>query len=423
VLGLTFAALVWVARALAGSRPPAWAGSSGRADTAAPGANLAPGQHAAPPQPTPDLDGAPLRPGWYGFALLVIAVVAAGCAIFLYNWLSQWHWPVTLTASATVSAPHESILQDLELTAGMNGSPVRWLVDSGSARQLTVSGPDTGTAEIILPLRRSWCARMAARLKASCGGGQLSLNSPVTFDWSNTQQFASTDAPQRTVSSRLDITEAIARPGVLEMEVTAVTRARPSLCFSSPLNAVTLTVTSGPLHFRHKFSGHEPTVPCASGTSVLIGSPGSGMPPALAFVGIRTFGLRAWASAASLHGFAGQLELDPGGTTVTGGPADVLVCSRKAGCPLAATLGIGEAGQAGQSLVVHSHAATNVITKGGQLVPSAWARKTAIFGPLLGGFVSALVVGPLTVFMQVLMDAMKSRFRKARREKEARHAL
>jgi hypothetical protein len=240
VLGLTFAALVWVARALAGSRPPAWAGSSGRADTAAPGANLAPGQHAAPPQPTPDLDGAPLRPGWYGFALLVIAVVAAGCAIFLYNWLSQWHWPVTLTASATVSAPHESILQDLELTAGMNGSPVRWLVDSGSARQLTVSGPDTGTAEIILPLRRSWCARMAARLKASCGGGQLSLNSPVTFDWSNTQQFASTDAPQRTVSSRLDITEAIARPGVLEMEVTAVTRARPSLCFSSPLNAVTL---------------------------------------------------------------------------------------------------------------------------------------------------------------------------------------
>src|SRR5262249_29588731 len=129
MLGLAFAVLVRVARALADSRPPASAGSPKSGDTTAPGSYVAPNQQAAPRQPSPDPDSAPLRPGWYGSALLVIAAVAAGCVIFLYNWLNHWRWPVGLTASAAVSARDASILPDLGLTAGMNGSPVRWLVD------------------------------------------------------------------------------------------------------------------------------------------------------------------------------------------------------------------------------------------------------------------------------------------------------
>lgn len=387
-------------------------------------------------QPTADPGGASSRTRWYVPALLVIAVVAAACAIFLYNWLSGWHWPVKVTASATVLPLNARIPQDLSLTAG-KGSPVQWVVDSGYIRHLTVSGPDNGTAEIILPLPRSWCAAIAAKLDSKCNGsGQMTMPSPVTFDWSNHEEFGSTDG-LKVVSASLNITQAMAKHGGLHMDVWANTKTRPSFCFSSPQSANKLTLYSGARSFSHRFSGNEPTVFCSSGVSVVIPSA-----PAFEFAGIGSFLLHAQASAASLHGFAGQLQLNPGGTTVSGDPSDVLVCSKKAACPLDATLGIG---QRGPPLVVRSDAATSVITGDGQLVPSAWARKTAIFGPLLGGLVTALVVGPLTAFMQVLTDALKNwrprpfpqvlkdalknlwglfgrRFRKVRKDKEVHHA-
>jgi hypothetical protein len=223
---------------------------------------------------------------------------------------------------------------------------------------------------------------------------------PVTFDWSKPEEFGSTDGHE-VVSASLEITQATAGRGVVHMDLWANTTARPSFCFSSPQTDNRLTVTSGPRRFHHLFSGNEPVVFCSSGVSVVIPSA-----PAFVFVGISSFLLHAQASAASLHGFAGQLELDPGGTTVSGNPSDVLVCSKKTPCPLGATLGIG---QQGPPLVVRSDAATNVITGDGQLVPSAWARETAIFGPLLGGLVTVVVVGPLTAFMQAFIDALKNR--------------
>jgi hypothetical protein len=234
----------------------------------------------------------------------------------------------------------------------------------------------------------------------------LTVPSPVTFDWSGPEEFGSTDG-LKVVSASLDITQATARDGVLHMDVWATTKARPSFCFSSPQTANRLTVTSGPRSFTHLFSGDEPTVSC---------SPGQGLPPGVSvvipsapaffFAGISSFLLHAQASAVSLQGFVGQLELDPGGTTVSRGPSDVLVCSKKTACPLGATLGIG---QQGPPLVVRSDSATSVITGDGQLVPSAWARETAIFVPLLGALVSAAVVVPLTAFMQAFIDALRNR--------------
>src|SRR5262245_39612185 len=96
--------------------------------------------------------GAPTRPGVYGSALLAIAVIAAGCSIFLYNWLSQWRWPVSVTASAMAQA-NSVLLPDLLLT-GDGGQSVRWDIADGYVRQLTVTGAAQGTAQVIVPLPR-----------------------------------------------------------------------------------------------------------------------------------------------------------------------------------------------------------------------------------------------------------------------------
>jgi hypothetical protein len=60
-----------------------------------------------------------------------------------------------------------------------------------------------------------------------------------------------------------------------------------------------------------------------------------------------------------------------------------------------------------QTLTVTSPAAASVMTGDGELVPSEWARETVVFGPLLGGFVTALVVAPLGVALGVLTDTLK----------------
>jgi hypothetical protein len=54
-----------------------------------------------------------------------------------------------------------------------------------------------------------------------------------------------------------------------------------------------------------------------------------------------------------------------------------------------------------------ANAATSVTTASGQLVPSQWSREAVVYGPLLGGFVTAFVVAPLGVSVGVLTDALK----------------
>ncbi|MGO8956664.1 MAG: hypothetical protein ACLQFR_04740 [Streptosporangiaceae bacterium] len=326
-----------------------------------------------------------------------------------------------MTASAT--APASSVLvPDLRLTDANNGAPVRWDISNAYAKQLTVTGAGQGTAQIILPLARSYCPSIAAELKVTCSGnGELSLPSPVSFGWSDQELVSSTNGEAGSAASSVEIEETVTSPGGPELDISPDMRAYPSLCFDSPQRPSKLTISSGSNSYRHSFTGTEPSLPC-TGVSILVGL-GGGAPPVLQLAGVGGLAFMASAQSATLQGFAGQLALDPGGTTVSNGPGAVIVCSKNAACPLTATVGIGQVsqspdacplatttgiGQASQSLAVCSTAATSVITKNGQLVPSAWARQTEIFAPLLGGIVSALVVGPLTVFMQLLMDALKN---------------
>jgi hypothetical protein len=94
--------------------------------------------------------------------------------------------------------------------------------------------------------------------------------------------------------------------------------------------------------------------------------------------------------------------LTPGGTSVPGSATSVSL--RAAGTGLAASLDVRPGTQ---DLSVRANAATSVTTANGQLVPSQWSREAVVYGPLLGGFVTAFVVAPLGVSVGVLTDALK----------------
>jgi hypothetical protein len=326
--------------------------------------------------------------------------VAAGLGIFAYIWLNLHRCPVSLNATASASTRNVGILQDLRFITAGQGSDVRWLVDSGYVRQMTVSGSN---AQVILPLPPSECRAAAIKLQAECtAGGQLQTSYPVTISWSSIQHLASTGA-QEVPSASLDVTPVITA-GVLQVDVTADASARPSFCFTSPVEAVKLTLISGPRSFTHTFTGTEnvPCNPSAAGLSVLAGPAGMDLPPAVEFDGIAGLQLHARAPAGVLYGFAGQLELTPGPTVVPGNVT--LLCSAKAPCPLDAEFDVGAESQ---SLTVSSNAATSVVTNGGQLVPSAWSQHADIFVPVLGFFFTIFVIPPLGAVIQGLIDALK----------------
>ena len=133
-----------------------------------------------------------------------------------------------------------------------------------------------------------------------------------------------------------------------------------------------------------------------------IGPPGT-LPPSFELDAINGLTLTASASTGTLQGFTGQIMLKPGGTSVQGSPTVVSLRSATAdGLTTVLSLMTGS-----QALTVNSPAAASVMTGGGELVPSEWARETVVFGPLLGGLVTALVVAPLGVALGVLTDALK----------------
>ncbi len=428
--------LVWLARLIATRFGSRQASSSSLPQAAAPSAQLTASPDSAPARPAPSPDSGRSRSSRTGALALVLALALAWLSISAYNWLRHRYPPADLTASTTSLGT----LQPLSLEApDGGGDPTSWLVTASYVGRLVVSGPDVGTAEIIVPLPRSQCRTMAADLGATCdSGGQVSMRSPVTFAWSSPQSINSTD-DRAVVSTSLDIASSDAGPGSLSVTVLAQANVPPSLCFSSPFQpeSVTLTVTSGQHHFRHSFPGYN--TPgfthidhCADGMPVFVGSAGSGFPPELGFEGIRALTLRAWASTGKLQGFAGEIDLDPPGeATVLGSPTIVSLRSSQS-LPLDASLSINPASR---SLVVRSKAATSVVTSSGQLVPSYWARNTDYLVPVLGGLVTVLF-NLLGVSTQVLADAMNRwrgpvrwwRDRRARKQrkrsqnKEVRHA-
>jgi hypothetical protein len=383
ILGLVFAVLVWLVGSLV--RPRTAQRHLGSRQ------QLAPHEQSYGDRPRP-------RRRWYGPAIVaILASGVAGIAIFSYFHLNQRLWPVRLTGSASTTIRNASILQDLRLTAAGKGSQVRWLVDSGYARRLGVSGSG---AEIIVPLAPSECQTAEKALHATCVGGQLRTGSPATFTWSTTQKFASTGS-QTTGSADLDIQPLVARSGVLGVNLTATASSGPSYCVDFQ-PGVTLTLTVGGRSFTRSEQSSECS-PRSTGLHVLVGPPGTGLPATIEFDRVEYLTMHAWAPAGILYGFAGQLELSPGPSTVPGSPA--WLCSNTDPCQLAATFKIDNASQ---SLELSGQKVTTVVTNGGQLVPSAWNQHSDRFVPLFGFIFTLFVITPLTAVIGVLTDAMKN---------------
>ncbi len=371
------------------------------------------------------------RWGWYGWLVLLFAGLFAGLSIFAYDGLSHWYRPVILAATTNNLSP----LANVTLGGGAIRSQAAW-TQQGFVRQLDVNGPGQGTAEVILPVPVSKCLVMAKQLGLSgCyPGGQLRISSPVTFAWSRPDLISSSGVEQ--APGGLDIAPSLARPAALGLTIAPMASNSPgppanppSECFENPYTAaaVTLTVTviGNPKPYSDfQYSGPDWRTVCAAGVSGAGISVVVGLPD-FEFGGISTFALCASAPEGTVQGFAGQINLMPGPTTVLSDPTTVSLQSR-ADEPLLASLDIGMNGQSpcapGQaagasptcvpalssdSLTVCTQAATGVLTNSGQLVPSEWTRDSPIIVPLFGGIVTALVVAPLGVSVQALMDALK----------------
>jgi hypothetical protein len=361
-------------------------GASGHAEAAA----------TVPPRtPRSDRSG-PKRPGWYAVALLVLAGICGGLAIFGYNELNSLRLPVTATASAS-GRSSGAVLGSLSLT-GTHRDPVHWTLQSAYVRQLTVSGAGQGQALVQLPIPLLACPQIRAKLGARCSkSGQVTLPSPVTFTWSTDALLSSGG----TMNS-LDIGEAAVGPGKTEVDITPTMVGYPSVCVGVPIKPSQLTVADGHGSFPYTFLMTGPNLSCDDGVSMLVGT-GGGAPPVLELFDIGDWTLTAsHATSALLQGFAGQLALQPGRPVVARGSQSVLMSSAGR-TAVAIIVGAGQA-----SLSVHSKAASSVVTQDGELVPSFWTRETAIVSPVLGGLVAVFVLGPLTAFMQLATDGLKN---------------
>jgi hypothetical protein len=335
------------------------------------------------------LAGGPTRSGWWGAAVLaVVAVLCAALSVLGYNWLSHRYWPVVLT----VTTSSQSNGQQIALTG--NGEPtVRWGV-SGYVGQLTVVGPPGGSAEIMLPVPVTQCAKVLARLRVACGaGGLLTLPSPTEFSWSTAQELYGQGGLQ--TASELDLEPSTGAHGAQSVTI-AMTDAHPVLCLS-PTGQAKLTIATG----GHSYTAAFTRFTACDGIAVVIGSAG-GTPPVLELGGIDGAKLTGSAPAGTLQDFTGQVMLTPGGTSVPGSATPVSL--EAAGHGLSASLDVKPGSQ---TLSVTAHAATSVTTADGQLVPSEWSREAVVFGPLLGAFVTAFVVAPLGVSVGVLTAALK----------------
>ena len=354
-------------------------------------------------QPAPDRDRepgrdeGPARPARYAGAALLIAVLFAGLLIFGYNQLNTWYRPVTLTAkttslgSASLGSAGLGSASLGSASVSSADSAVQWSM-TGFVGRLTVAGPDTGSAEIMLPVPVSSCPAVTAKLGVPCGTGGITLPSPAIFSWSPAQELSVSGQ----TTAGLQIEPSTGAHGAPSVTVSAMS-GHPVLCLS-PLGPAKLTIAVG----GHRYTQPFPGFAACDGVTATIGSPGT-LPPSFELDAIDGLTLTAAASTATLQGFTGQIMLKPGGTSVQGSPTVVSLRSAGAG-RLTATL---SAMTGSQALTVTSPAAASVMTGDGELVPSEWARETAVFGPLLAGLVTALVVAPLGVALGVLTDTLK----------------
>jgi hypothetical protein len=330
-------------------------------------------------------DDRPVRPGLFGLGALAIAVLFTAGTIFAYNWLNHWYRAAELSLKTNSPASGQLV------TLGESGGPaVGWTLN-GYVGQLTVSG--LGSTVVMVPVPASQCPAVIASLGVACTAQGIFLPAPAEFSWSTAQSLSSQGNGE--LASTLELEPSATGLGAQSLTMS-VTNASPVLCFA-PLNQATLTITVARRHYTQVFSGFTP----CDGLAATVSSPGPAA-PSFELTGVEGLTVTASAPTATLQGFTSQITLNPGGTSVQG-PATALSLG-SAGRQLSATLQVAPGTPA---LTVVNQSATSVMADGNQLVPSEWSRETDVFGPVLGGVVTALVVTPLGLSLGVLTDALK----------------
>lgn len=338
----------------------------------------------------------PQAPGASGVIAIILAMIGASVAIFAYDTLNQWRRPV----AALVSTSSVTTLRHLTMR-GEEGE-VDWELKSATLRELAVTGAEDGTVEVLLPLDVSRCEELAAALDGTCIEGRVEVDTPVALTWTTPQLLSSNG--QRLEGSSLDLAPLGGNSDEIGVALFSQTSQRPSLCFSSPLDATTLKASrgTGQEQFLFRFEQGSALVTCEAALPLVVGIEGP-QPPSFELHAVDALSLEADGPTASLQGFTGEVALTPGGTTALGSPT-VLTLETEASDPLLASL---ELSAGLRSLRVDSSATTSALTDTGELVPSEWQRDPGIIVPLFGGFVGVFVVTPLGVAVQGLMGGLK----------------
>jgi hypothetical protein len=342
------------------------------------------GNAAPPADAKADSADRPIRPGLFGLGALAIAVLFTVGTILAYNLLNHWY----RSAELTVTTNNPSSGQQVTL-GGSGGPAVRWTLD-GYVGQLTVGG--LGSTVVMLPVPVSQCRAVTASLGVPCTAQGIPLSPPAEFSWSTAQLLSSQSNGESAPTLELEPSAA----GLAQSLTMSVTNASPVLCFV-PLNSATLTITEGRRHYTQVFPGFTR----CDGLAATVGTQGPAA-PSFELAGVEGLTVTASGPTVTLQGFSSQITLNPGGTSVQG-PATV-VSLGAAGRQLSVTLQVAPGTPA---LTVPDQPATSVMADGSQLVPSEWSRETDVFGPVLGGVVTALIVTPLGLSLGVFTDALK----------------
>lgn len=384
-------------------------------------------------------------PSWtsMGWSLLVVIVIGAGLIVG-YQAFQRWRPSVPLTLSA------DQTVTTRQITFDGGNAPVRWRVTSADTGSLLVTGPDSDTVEIDLPLPVSSCNQVATALgpAAQCAApssGQapaVEFASPLSIAWTSPTPVELLPPPgtgtgyHQTPVLGVTVTSPVASGTMPAATPAAATPSTPSSstgqqamgtatgsamtfladqgsdrqrwCFDSPLSANRLQLQRGTNQTAYTFTGAEPDVECGTGLRLIVGTVGPGhQPPAITLQDVASARLEVISTEQDAQSVVGQVHLGPSGSTVLGTPTELIVHS-KASAPVDAML-FQQAGSSTLSLT--TPAATSVLTDNGNLVTSVWDRYQAFALPILLAIAGGLVP-ILLATMQGVMSIHRVRHRR-----------
>ncbi|MCI0686583.1 MAG: hypothetical protein L0Y54_05015 [Sporichthyaceae bacterium] len=348
-----------------------------------------------------------------------------GFAILLAAWLVLTHWrpPIEPRVRAT-SLPATEMLDH---PAG--GGPVRWRVVGAQAQSLIVTGPQTISLPVDLPLATSECAALATELGGQCAEAISTVLIPasVAISWSTPQPVSlipsmgdpPPDAGQRlrtarslrlslvnpagrTTDGSADPPSTPAPPAGPSGQPAAATRPQLSIwadttghpaqrwCFDyAPTAPATLSIAVGNRQTSRQLRPDSATNFGCSGLQLLVqpgaaASGGRALPPLVTLGGLTSIQVHTEATQINLSDLTGNLVLEPDRIKVFETPTAAAI---QASSTIATDLNI-QAGSASLALVGHD--VTSIDTGEGNLVRTAWERQKELALPIFLGLVGLM---------------------------------